>query len=578
MNLRFSISLLLSLFLLPFGARAKEPSLAAVLPAGAVAYAEVSDLSGVITAVRDSKALEWALASDEYKAWEKSADAKKVNAVRATAQLMMGVPLWDAAAGLLDGRLAMGLYADPQTAPRPSAVVILRPAQNKTLLRVQEILKPLLDAAGESVDTSAQCAGSATWVTKEKAFITMHAGWMVAAQQRDLLDRTLALLSGSKDAAALAGQSGFSEMSSRTGEGHHVLAWVDAAAMRKVMGERFGLPEKAENGGASLLFGGLIELAVHSPFAAATLDIHGNDVEGSLLVGGDPAKLPEPCGLWYAQHPQNGVIALPRTPGMLAGVTMHRKLGQWYLQREKLLAGHLLPAFDKFETDIGNLLPRKDFGQDVLPLIGDNFTLLAALQSYDHLGGQPGIKLPAFAAVFDLPKPAEGADTFSLFFQTLAAILNLQAGQEGRQPSVLDSEFYKETKITFSRLLEKPSGDHLPIAYNFQPAGACVGRKYIIATSLQYCRELVDHFRKPESMEWQNRNAEFVLDAASLARLAEMNEAFLRSQEIGKGTAPEAAEKRVGLLIFALKQLDSLRYHSATENGGFRMNLKLGWK
>ena len=85
----------------------------------------------------------------------------------------------------------MGLYADPQAAPKPSAVVILRPAQNKTLLRVQEILKPLLDAAGESVDTSAQCAGSATWVTKEKAFITMHAGWMVAAQQRDLLDRTL---------------------------------------------------------------------------------------------------------------------------------------------------------------------------------------------------------------------------------------------------------------------------------------------------------------------------------------------------------------------------------------------------
>lgn len=39
---------------------------------------------------------------------------------------------------------------------------------------------------------------------------------------------------------------------------------------------------------------------------------------------------------------------------------------------------------------------------------------------------------------------------------------------------------------TFRRLLEKPSKDHLTIAYNFQSTGACLGRKYIFATSAQY--------------------------------------------------------------------------------------------
>ena len=105
-----------------------------------------------------------------------------------------------------------------------------------------------------------------------------------------------------------------------------------------------------------------------------------------------------------------------------------------------------------------------------------------------------------------------------------------------------------------------------------------MGRKYIIATSVQYCRDLVDHFKNPDAMQWQKQNAEFVLDAAALAKLAEMNEGFLRSQEIGKGTSPEEAEKRIGLLITALKQLDAVRYHSGAENGAFRMNLNASWK
>jgi hypothetical protein len=394
-----------------------------------------------------------------------------------------------------------------------------------------------------------------------------------------VLDRALQLLAGAPEKpAALSAHASFAAMERALGDDHHLRAWVDTALLTSAMGPRFGLPQKFNDGFASLLFGGLLELTSRSPSAAAALDVQASGIAALVAIPGDPDKLPEPSALWFTQHPKNGVIALPATPGTLAGITMHRKIGQWYRLRDQLLADPLLPAFDKFETDIGNLLPQKDFGEDVLPLIGDNITLTAALQDYKHLAGQPGIKLPAFAAIFDLPQPEAGADTFALFFQTLSAILNLQAGQEGRQPSVLDSEFYKETKITFSRFLEKPTGDRLPLAYNFQPAAATVGRKYIIATSVQYCRDLVDHFKNPEASTWQNRNSELRLDASALTRLAELNEGLLRSQEIQKGQSPDSAEKRIRLLLTILGRLDSLRYHSHPEDGMFKMHLNLGWK
>jgi hypothetical protein len=564
--------------LLPLSATAKQPSLTTALPDGALGFVEFSDLGEVVRSVRESRALQWLMATDEYQKFEQSPDYRKVNAVRATAELMLGGSLWDAASDLFGGRTALALYPDPANYRQPQAVVIFRPEESKTFTKVREALKPLLSAAGKDTDTSGQCPGTTTWSFDGKGYVTMHGSWLLAAPQRPLLDRALALLNGAKDQPSLAAQTGISEMERGLGADHHVRAWVDTALVRKGLGERFGLPEKATNGAASFIFGGLLELAARSPFAAGALDFRDREVTGTLCLAGDPAKLPEPGGLWYVQHPGNGVIPLPKTPGTIAGITIHRKLGDWYRHRDKLLADHLLPAFDKFETDIGNLLPQKDFGQDVLPLIGDNFTLTAALQNYDHLDGQPGIKLPAFAAIFDLPQPKDGADTFQLFFQTLSAILNLQAGQEGRQPSVLDAEFYKETKISFSRFLDKPKGDRLAIAYNFQPAAATVGRKYIIATSVQYCRDLVDHFKNPESSQWQNRNSEMALDFATLAKLAEMNEGLLRSQDIQKGQTPAAAEKRIGLLLSVLRQLDQLRYHSTADQGLFKMSLSATWK
>ena len=90
--------------------------------------------------------------------------------------------------------------------------------------------------------------------------------------------------------------------------------------------------------------------------------------------------------------------------------------------------------------------------------------------------------------------------------------------------------------------------------------------------------DLVDHFKSPESSQWQNRNSEMVLNFGTLTALTELNEGFLRSQEIQKGTAPDAAEKRTGMLITLLKQFNSLRYHSSADGGLFRMHLKADWK
>src|SRR6185369_7454915 len=94
-------------------------------------------------------------------------------------------------------------------------------------------------------------------------------------------------------------------------------------------------------------------------------------------------------------------------------------------------------------------------------------------------------------------RPEEGGDVFQLFFQTLSSILNLQAREQNRQPWIMGSETFGNVQISYGRYLKKPSGDQLPIVFNFMPASARVGDKFIISSSLGLCRNLIEALQKP---------------------------------------------------------------------------------
>ena len=96
------------------------------------------------------------------------------------------------------------------------------------------------------------------------------------------------------------------------------------------------------------------------------------------------------------------------------------------------------------------------------------------------------------AIIVELAQPDEGGALLQLLFQTLAAILNLEAGQQGRQPWVVTSETYHDVQVSYAQYLQKPSGEDLGIVFNFLPASARVGDRFILSSSLPLCKQLID--------------------------------------------------------------------------------------
>ncbi|MDZ4689165.1 MAG: hypothetical protein SH850_29160, partial [Planctomycetaceae bacterium] len=275
-----------------------------------------------------------------------------------------------------------------------------------------------------------------------------------------------------------------------------------------------------------------------------------------------------------------GTDLTPVVPRQLAGFTLCREWAKWYQSREELLIERVLPEFDKFETGLSTFLPGKDFAQDVLGLLNAPMSFVAAGQTYSHLSGKPGLQLPAFAVVLDLRDPKQGSDVFRLFFQTLATIVNIEAGKQGRQPWVMDSENHHGVQVSYAKYLETPKGDELPMVFNFQPAAGLVGNRFVAASSLELCRDLIDSLQPgsradalPRSAP-PARNGELSLDPTVAADLLLANRAVLTAKGVQSGKSIEQADEELDYLLTLLRSWSPIRTTANVLSDGLELTIQ----
>ena len=556
---------------------AEKRSLADVMPAGAVVYLELDDLGGKVNQIHKSKLYADILESPQFKEFAGSRQYRTAQAGRKVAETLIGMDLWTAAEKMLGGQMAMGLYPK-EGGPEPEAVLILRVGDEVALKKIRGRLEPFIFLAGDKIKKEGLPGGVDLFNLENKILVAAKGDWLAVAENRGLLKQAIQMLNG-QPGKAVAKEKGFVKYRANMGRRHFAQMYVDMAAISDFVGVRLGLPEKMADGGASLFFHGLLELATRSSFLGVTLDA---GEAGFALTGGiegGPAILPEKYQ-WYFSDPKGkGTPDIPEVPGLLGGITIHRNFGEWYRLREKLLQERLLAGFDQFEAGVGNLFPGRDFGEDVLPALGSTFTFVTARQTYQHLDGAPGLKIPAFALIFDLDKPEEGADLFQLIFQTIVTITNFENKEKNRQPWVMAAQAYKGQSLAFAKYMKKPKGDKLPLSANFQPSAVLVGKKFILSSTVELGKALVDALQKPAAgAQRSNRNFNFEIKPSALVDVVEDNRGQLVAQAIQKGETAKQAKWGVDTLQRMLKSISLIRLSTSVSEEDFRIKLEGHWK
>jgi len=297
--------LLFTLLLSPAAFAANAAPLSAAIPKGAVGYVEINGLGQRLIELRDSAYYTDALDSPQVKQALQQPQYKKFTAGRKVAEAYLGMNLWTAADKLF-GEIAVGVYPKAEV-KQPELAVMIRVTDPAAWAHVRERLEPLLTLAEDKVKR--EMRGELEMLTFEgKAFIAFHKNWIAAASTAALLDQSIAGLRGDAK-VAVAHHPAFKKMERDMGAKHFVRAWADLGFFRKLAGKRFSLPEKYEDGFVSLMFSGIIELAMQSDYLGLTLDADKAGLKFAAGIEGDPKVLGEKFG-WFFPRPTRPARAM----------------------------------------------------------------------------------------------------------------------------------------------------------------------------------------------------------------------------------------------------------------------------
>ncbi|MDZ4783349.1 MAG: hypothetical protein SGJ19_24135 [Planctomycetia bacterium] len=582
-----SFALVLGL-LVAVGARfaAAESELVAAFPAGAVVYGELSDAGAVAERLHGSAYWSTLVDSPQWKQAQGTPQWRQFAAGRTLVERQLGMDAWEAAKSLLGHRVAVALYPRGP-GEKPNVVALVRTADAGFLPQLREQLAPMLALAEEKLHVSQALDGVERINLDNHGFLAWKGDWLVFADKEQLLDQSLSLLAKNEGESlkqdqpyqAMLAQAKWDAPPSDSNT-RLLRVYANMAMINQAAGGRF-VPEKLDNALSSLVLGESLQLASRSPYLSVAVDVGDHGWLATATTAGDRAELGELYAPFFPPAGEAGVKPFPEVPKLLGGVTIYRDFAKWYGLREQLLQEQLMPEFDKFESGLANLLPGKDFGEDVLPLVGRRLTFVAAPQDFAHLDGEPAVKLPGFALVVELAKPDEAAAILQFFTQTLAAILNIEAGQQGRQPWVMTSEAYQGVQIAYADYLDKPTGDKLGIAFNFLPATARVGDQYILSSSRGLCRQLVDALQQPATSIGAHeapRTIDTSLQVGPITDLLEENREFFQGRMIQEGRTAEEAKAEFDVLITLLRRLVSLRLSTVAEAKTFQLQFAGSWQ
>lgn len=589
------IPLVFGLFLSFLGepaARAQESpaapttSLAQYLPQGAIGTVETARLAPLIERIENSGALQMLLDSPQWREALKQEGVQKALAGKAIAEAQLGMSLWQFAKTYVGDRIILGVYPPSQPMTPPDGVLIIRVNQSSDLTKLWERVSPMIPLAGDKLKVADHPDGGRLLTLEDGNQVVIRDRWIVASKAKSLLDQTLKNLAAppARDASLLSVPA-WKEWTEQSGTEHHLQLCVDLSRLTQLAGHRL-IPGKLDNPVLSLLLGGYLELGADSPYFGSTLDIHENHFKWHTSVAGDAKKLDTAHSVFVVDPQKAPTAEVPPIPNQLNGFSLARDFAGWYRNRESLLIPALLPGFDKFETGVATFLGGRDFGEDVLPMLGERLTIVTIPQRFSHLSGKPGVQLPGIGLMLDLAKPTEANDLLNLFFQTIVLVSNLQASQEGRQTFVLSSETYRETQVSYAKYVKQPEGATLPIAYNFQPASARVGNRYVFASSVETCHQLIDALKdtSPPPRTADRTASEGVRDLllnlspAVAADLLEANASVLQAQNVQQGKSAEQSTQELNALIKILRQLTPVTFTSTRFNDRWVLELSGGWK
>ncbi len=560
--------------------RAEDGAKPLNLPEGAVSFLEVDGLDRVIDRLQKSQLLKDLLSSAEAQNLKRNPQYQQFESGKMLIEGQLQTDLWTLSKKLLGKRWSIGTYLKPGAKDQDS-VVYIETGDPELLIRARSAYELFVGLTyPKLLDRGTTVEGVGIVGVDGKLFYAQENGWLMLSSNKDLAVKAVKLIKGKSEKGVDNDESVRKTMSQLKGPDVVVRGFINVPKV--IPKDQIQSNEKRRmDGGGAFFLSGVTELGVRGQGVGFAIALGERQTTIRFTTTGDYNTLPESFKGFFAVGSKSGrtQVALPPTTAM--HFFLYRDMPELYKNREKLVKAESLPEFDKFETGVNSLLPGRQFTKDVLPHLGDEITVVVAKQSYEGLGGEPAVKLPGFAILIRPRDNKAASQLLKYTFQSIVSIANLSIAETGKgEPMMFESEQYKDTSIAFGRHLStRKEGATLPIIYNFTPAAAEIGDRFVFSSSRDLCRQLIDAHANQKDQKSSPMNFSFSVMPSATADLLNINRKLIEAQLIQNGQAAQAAKNQMDLVMKLLGQLEKLDMSSKLDaNGLYQLQMEVSWK
>mgnify|MGYP002626009892 CR=1 FL=1 len=229
-----------------------------------------------------------------------------------------------------------------------------------------------------------------------------------------------------------------------------------------------------------------------------------------------------------------------------------------YVGHEFIPTRNPLAGLTQADSSLGLFFSNRDFGSQVLGELKPQSRLVVARQKFAEGTPVPTLKLPAFAAVFELKNPQEFSPVLLAAYQTAIGVTNVDGVQKGRPQLLQKTSDYRGATLYEAAYLLPPGMEleNAEIIYNFRPSCAVHGNHFILASTAELARALIDELGKPAAEQSTAANTHVAIDLAELATvLADNQQAIITQNMLEKGHSRDEAAAEVQWLLRLLEKM-----------------------
>ncbi len=534
--------------------RVGEITAADVFPGSTAIYAEIENPAGVLEQLKTHSVVDFIKKQKEYEQYLATPEMAGVMIGLKLLETQLGEPIERA----LAVNMGRGVFFGFDTKTKGVAL-LFRSSDEAKLKKMARSVLNLIDAGakdGNNAGFQRKDYRDAKVAKFDEILVARYKDWLLVTNKKELAKEVVDNLhDGTR--TSLASQNWFVEASRQKSESDRD-AWaaVDLKTIRMAGVARELFTGKTDNPGIELVVGGVLDALKNAPVATAEVSI-GERLEVSVMTPFDHEWANSAREFFYGSEMTGRAPAPLRPKKMIASLTTHRDLGEWWLAKEDLFDENVIAQLAQADSQFSTIFSGLDFGEQVLGSLEPEMQIVVAENTFEP-NYQPDIKLPAFAMVSRLKDVDNIQRRFKIAFQSVIGFANINLGMQGQPQLDLETEKMGEARVSSATYMFDGETAEGLLLFNFGPTIAFQGSYFIVSSNRHLAVELAELAAKRERggengdahEKRGDANTRIVVDGVALQRiLADNREPLIANNMLEEGNSRADAEQAIGTVL-----------------------------